>query len=235
MLKVEHLTVKIENKIVLRDVCLEIGEGETHVLLGPNGCGKTSLIKTILGFSPYKIVGGRILFEGRDITQLPIHERARLGMAVAFQNPPELRGVKFGKLLELVGGETQRLLAEVGLPLEFLERELNLGFSGGELKKSELLQVLAQKPKLALLDEPDSGVDVESLRVLGRVIDRLTGKCSCLIVTHLGYILRYVRAKVAHVMMDGEIVCSGDPERIVSTIMEKGYQWCRSCPKRRKS
>ena len=240
MLKVEELTVEVDGKPVLRDINLEVPKGEVHVLFGPNGSGKSSLIMSILGFPAYRVVSGRILFKGQDITSLPINERVKLGLGVAFQNPPTIRGVKLREVLERLisqGGRYSSLreLAEtLNFPLDFMERDLNLGFSGGEMKKSEVIQILAQNPDFVILDEPDSGVDVENLQLIGKVIKKMIEGKSALLITHLGYILHYVDADEAHVILDGTIVCSGRPLKILSQILNEGYAWCRKCPKVRR-
>jgi Fe-S cluster assembly ATP-binding protein len=238
VLRIEGLTVRVGGREVLRGVDLEVPEGETHVLLGPNGSGKTSLIMSVMGFPSCQVLSGRILFDGIDITNFPTDERARLGLGVAFQNPPAIRGVKLGDVFRhMAKGEVSEVeLARVtNIPVEFLERDLNIGFSGGELKRSEIFQVLAQRPSFAIFDEPDSGVDVENLEVIGRAIgDFLKGR-SGLLITHLGHILRYVRADVAHVLVGGRIACSGGPNRIFRLIMKRGYKWCERCPKMKKT
>jgi len=233
ILAIDNLTVEIDGKRVLNEVSLEVPEGETHVLFGPNGSGKTSLIMTILGFPGYRVVSGEIRFNGKDITALPTDERVKLGLGVAFQNPPSVRGVKLGDVLRHLGrGEVdEKLTSAANIPLEFLSRDLNLGFSGGELKRSEILQVLAQKPSFAIFDEPDSGVDVENIEAVGKAMsDFLKGR-SGLLVTHLGHILRYVQADRAHVMFYGTIACSDHPPKVLNQIMKKGYRWCERCPK----
>ncbi|RLI23124.1 Fe-S cluster assembly ATPase SufC [Candidatus Bathyarchaeota archaeon] len=240
MLKVEELTVEVDGKPVLRDINLEVPKGEVHVLFGPNGSGKSSLIMSILGFPAYRVVSGRILFKGQDITSLPINERVKLGLGVAFQNPPTIRGVKLREVLERLvsqGGRYSSLreLAEtLNFPLDFMERDLNLGFSGGEMKKSEVIQILAQNPDFVILDEPDSGVDVENLQLIGKVIKKMIEGKSALLITHLGYILHYIDADEAHVILDGTIVCSGRPLKILTQILNEGYAWCRKCPKVRR-
>jgi Fe-S cluster assembly ATP-binding protein len=237
ILKIEDLTVKIADRKVLNGIDLEVPKGETHVLLGPNGSGKTTLIMSILGFPSCQVLSGRILFDDTDITGLPTDERARLGLGVAFQSPPAIRGVKLGDVLKHIAkGEVDELeLARItNIPMEFLERDLNLGFSGGELKRSEIFQVLAQRPSFAIFDEPDSGVDVENLEVIGKAISEFLKRRSGLLITHLGHILRYVRADVAHVLVKGKVACSGEPNRIFDLIMKRGYKWCERCPKVKK-
>lgn len=237
ILTIEDLTVKIAGKKVLDGVNLEVPEGETHVLLGPNGSGKTSLIMSILGFPSCRISSGRIRFNGTDITTMPTDERARLGIGVAFQNPPAIKGVKLGDVFRHLTkrrADEVKLTKTTNIPMEFLERDLNVGFSGGELKRSEILQVLAQKPRFVIFDEPDSGVDVENLKVIGKAISGFLKGRSGLLVTHLGHILRYVKPDVAHVMFYGTVACSGEPTKIFNQIMKRGYKWCEKCPKVKK-
>lgn len=238
MLRVENLSVKVGEKYVLRNVNLRIPEGEVHVLFGPNGSGKSSLIMSILGFPAYQVVSGRILFKGVDITDMPTNERVKLGLGVSFQNPPAIRGVKLADVLRhispSVDGVEERIfkIAErIKFPSDFLNRDVNLGFSGGEIKKSEILQVLVQEPDLVILDEPDSGVDVENLQIIGEVVNELLKDRTALIITHMGYILHYVDADEAHVLIDGTIACSGSPIRILGQILREGYGWCKKCPK----
>lgn len=238
MLRVENLSVKVGEKYVLRNVNLRIPEGEVHVLFGPNGSGKSSLIMSILGFPAYQVVSGRILFKGVDITDTPTNERVKLGLGVSFQNPPAIRGVKLADVLRhispSVDGIEERIfkIAErIKFPSDFLNRDVNLGFSGGEIKKSEILQVLVQEPDLVILDEPDSGVDVENLQIIGEAVNELLKDRTALIITHMGYILHYVDADEAHVLIDGAIACSGSPIRILGQILREGYGWCKKCPK----
>ncbi|MCX5726674.1 MAG: ABC transporter ATP-binding protein [Candidatus Saganbacteria bacterium] len=237
MLEVKDLSVKVEDKLVLKNLDLSIADGETTVLFGPNGAGKTSLLLTLLGFPRYKIISGRIIFKGKDITYLPVYERVRMGMGVAFQLPPVVRGVKLkqmikvccGKSIESVKDKIERL--NLG---DFLERDINLGFSGGEIKRSEILQLLSQEPDFALLDEPDSGVDIENIEIVGKAINELLKGRSGLIITHLGYILKFIEAKRACVLYDGKILCSGEPKEILENIMTRGYEECVKCPKAKK-
>ncbi len=222
-----------------------MGTGETHVLFGPNGSGKTTLLMAIMGLPRYQVTKGSIIFKGKDITRLPLDERARLGVGMSFQRPPVVRGVKTRDMLSVSlknkGAEAtiERLAAEVDMA-EFLDREINYGFSGGEIKRSELMQLLAQKPELTLLDEPESGVDLVSIALIGELINKLLEKdcpirmrkCMGLIITHTGHILNYVNARTGYVMLDGRIVCQGDPHEILAAIKEKGYEECARCMKR---
>ncbi|MBS7641115.1 MAG: ABC transporter ATP-binding protein [Candidatus Bathyarchaeia archaeon] len=232
ILEIHDLSVEVSGKRVLNGVNLRIPEGEVHVLFGPNGSGKSSLVMSLLGFPAYKIVSGRIFFKGKDITDLPTDERVKMGISVAFQHPPAIRGVKLGQILRHLTPDEKRiidLLNKVKFPQSFLERDVNLGFSGGEIKKSEILQVLAHGGDFIILDEPDSGVDVENLRILGTVINETLRNRSALIITHLGVILQYIDAKLAHVLMNGTIVCSGLPTKILGQILNEGYAWCEKC------
>jgi Fe-S cluster assembly ATP-binding protein len=240
MLKIEDLSAEIAGKRILCNVDLTVPKGEVHALLGPNGSGKTSLIQTILGFSSCKVVSGKIWFDGVDITHMPINERVKLGVGIAFQHPPAIRGVKLGDVVrtfvEGKGGAAKRLkLAHaVNFPIEFLNKDLNLGFSGGEIKRSEILQVLAQKPKFVILDEPDSGVDVENLGLIGKTINNFLEKRSGLIVTHFGHIFHHVKADLAHVIIDGRVACSGKVDKILEQILNEGYKWCEKCMRKRR-
>jgi len=242
MLEIEHLNVAIEGKEILQDVNLSISIGETHVLFGPNGSGKTTLLMTIMGLPRYQVTKGNIIFKGKDITELPLDERARLGIGMSFQRPPVVRGVKTRDMLSVslknkeAGSTVDQIAGEADMT-EFLDREINYGFSGGEIKRSELMQLMAQKPELTLLDEPESGVDLVSIALIGELINRLLEKdcpirmrkCIGLIITHTGHILNYVNARTGYVMLDGRIICQGDPHEILATIKEKGYEECAKC------
>ena len=242
MLEIEQLSVVVEDREILRDINLKIDAGETHVLFGPNGSGKTTLLMTIMGFPKYQVTRGRILFGGQDITRLPLDERARLGIGMSFQRPPVVRGVKTRDVMVVClkgreNGEMITRLAEKTNLADFLEREINHGFSGGEIKRSELMQLLAQKPELTLLDEPESGVDLENIVLIGELMNELLEKdcpmrerrCMGLIITHTGHILEYVNARTGHIMINGRIGCQGDPHEILTSIKERGYEECVSC------
>jgi Fe-S cluster assembly ATP-binding protein len=231
ILELKNLKVKIGNKVILDGINLSLEKREIRAIFGPNGSGKTSLISSIIGIPSYKIVEGKILFEERDITKLPIYERAKLGIFCAFQNPPSIRGLKVKDFLKLFTDDEKTVLEFSGLNSTFLDREVNVGFSGGERKKFEVAQIFAFKPKLLLLDEIDSGVDVESLKFIGKKLAKYIqkNKISVLVVTHHGEILRYLKPSKASVMLNGRIVCSGNYKKIWKTIREKGYEWCEKC------
>mgnify|MGYP000536327451 FL=1 len=201
---------------------------------------------TILGFPKYRVTDGQILFKGEDITDLSTTERVKMGIGVSFQNPPAIRGVKLMDLLKVESGletedeltpELRELAAKMKFDESFLERDVNLGFSGGEVKRSEILQLLAQKPDFIMFDEPDSGVDIENVELLAEEINILLDKDkkpgmrrkAGLIITHLGYILNFVSADTAHVLMDGRIACSGNPKEIIEDIRKDGFKGCVEC------
>jgi len=250
MLLVEDLQVELAGKVILRHIDLEIKPGETHVLFGPNGSGKTSLLMTLMGYPQYKVIGGKIVFKGVDITHSPIDERARLGIGMSYQRPPTIHGLKTEQMVRICAGNTaldvNRLADSVNFE-EFLQRDVNLGFSGGEIKRSELLQLLAQNPDLMLFDEPESGVDLENISLVGHTIARLLQKeCGAiesksrlqvkrertkmgLIITHTGHILDYVDVDKGQVLYNGVLSCSSNPREILRCISEIGYEECVRC------
>jgi len=175
MLLIEDLQVKLGNKKILKHLDLEILPGETHILFGPNGSGKTSLLMTIMGYPQYKVTGGKIMFKGEDITHMTIDDRARLGIGMSYQRPPSIQGLKTRKVIEACSRDHVDVdaLAERVNFTDFLDRDINVGFSGGEIKRSELLQLMAQDADLALFDEPESGVDLENISLIGNTINGL--------------------------------------------------------------
>jgi len=244
MIDIKNLSVSVEGKRILSDVNLHIGQGETIVLFGPNGSGKTSLLKTIMGIPQYRVEAGSIVFRGEDITKCSIDERARLGIGIVFQNPPAVRGVRLKDLLRICMKKSapykEERINEDAEKLnftEFLDRDINLGFSGGEIKRSELLQLLAQNPEFIMFDEPDSGVDLVNINLVGKVINELIEKDKRvdkrtkggLIITHAGYILDYVNADRAYVMLNSTVSCSGNSRDILDDIRAKGYEECVRC------
>ncbi|MBU4345672.1 MAG: ABC transporter ATP-binding protein [Proteobacteria bacterium] len=224
MLEVKDLWVGVDGKEILKGVDLVIGDRGKHVLFGPNGVGKSCLAMTIMGIPTYRITKGNIFFNGKDVTTLPINERAALGIGMAFQNPPAIRGVKLGDFLTLCGGDVDKHLEKSFLDRSFKDRDLNLGFSGGERKRSELAQLFAMEPELMLLDEIDSGVDINSLGILGKELNSFLSERSSLIITHHGYILKYLKPDMAHVLLNGRIVRSGDFNEILHEIEENGFE-----------
>ena len=236
MLEIRDLTVEASGRIILDSVKLTVRDGEKVLLLGPNGSGKSSLMQTIMGNPSYKILSGSIMFNGRDITGLSPEERARMGIGLIFQIPPKVKGVRLMDLIERIAkmrgidlDEIRRKAEELRIS-HLLERDLNVGFSGGEMKKAELLIMLSQRPKLALIDEIDSGVDVESMEHVGSSLNGiLSSDTSAIVVTHTGYISKYINADIAYVMLNGRIVCSGDPNSILDNIRREGFEACMSC------
>ena len=173
MLRIEGLQVRLGDREILKGVDLEIHEGEVHILFGPNGSGKTSLLMTLMGYPQYRVTAGKIMFKGIDITHMPVHERARLGMGMSYQRPPTIHGLKTRDMISICAGngeqDVEALASQVNMA-DFLNRDLNAGFSGGEIKRSELLQLMAQNPDLLLFDEPESGVDMGNIALIGNTI-----------------------------------------------------------------
>jgi Fe-S cluster assembly ATP-binding protein len=241
MLEINDLWVGIDDKTILKGVDLEIGEGEIHILFGPNGCGKSTLIKAIMGLKPFAVTEGEIKFRGKVLNELTTDERAKLGIGMAFQRPPEIKGVRLQTFINAIKGkdfDVEENFDKLNLVLH-KDRELNLGFSGGEIKRSEILKILAQDPDLILLDEPESGVDLENIALLSEILKELLQKDerirerekSALIITHSGYILDYMETDRGYVMLDGKIVCQGNPREMFNSIKEKGYEECVRCCK----
>lgn len=249
MLKIEDLKVEVEGKVILDHIDLTVEDGNTHVLFGPNGSGKTSLLMTIMGFEGYKVTQGSIYFKDEEITNLPVHERAKMGIGISFQRPPSIDGLNLGGLLEFLGckGEdVNDIASKIGFE-KFLDRDINVGFSGGEIKRSELLQLMVQEPDFYLFDEPESGVDLESINLIGNTINQLlkgyglNGREHCskdernnrkksgLIITHTGHILDYVDADQANVIYNGRIACRGNPGELLKGISSHGYEECVRC------
>ncbi|MFN4227138.1 MAG: ATP-binding cassette domain-containing protein [Candidatus Ratteibacteria bacterium] len=233
MLKIENISVKGGDSLILKDVSLSINENERMVIFGPNGSGKSTLIKSIIGISNYKIVKGRIFFNNVDITDIPISERAKMGIGIMFQNPPKIYGIKISQLARYLSKNEQEIkeIAEKLKVDELLKRDLNVDLSGGEIKRVELFQILLQKPKLLLLDEPESGVDIENISIMGNVLNDYIQKtkCSALIITHTGYILDYVKGEKGCVMINGKITCQSDPQIVFDMIKKYGYEKCEEC------
>jgi len=248
MLILDGISVEVAGKEILHDINMEVKPGETHVLFGPNGTGKTTLLMAIMGFSGYNITKGKIFYKGADITNLPLYERARMGIGMSFQRPPTIRGLKTHQLVALCA-KMKKDPEELAKRLSFnafLDRDVNSNLSGGEIKKSELLQLMAQNPDLVLLDEPESGVDLENIAVVGEVIAELLDKTirhfaepmiehkkkrkkSGIIITHTGFIMRYVKADVGHVILNGRLSCASNPEEIFACVGKFGYEECVRC------
>lgn len=241
MLKTQDLWVSVGNKQILKGVNFSMRYGEINVLFGPNGAGKTSFMMTLMGFPRYKIDQGKIYFKGEDITEKDIYERARIGLGVSFQRPPTVRGITLKKIIEIIthNSEDKGTIEENIIKLklsEHLDRGLNDGFSGGEMKRSELLQLMVQRPDLVLIDEPESGVDIENIALVGEAINSLLGKDKvkdpkrgAIIITHTGYILDFVNADKGYIIFDGNFVCGGNPRDILLEVKKHGYRRCAEC------
>ena len=238
LLEISNLHVSAGDKEILRGVNLTVGRDETHVLMGPNGTGKSTLGYAVTGNPAYSVTEGRIVFDGEDITETPVNERAKKGIFLSFQNPIEVPGVTLSAFirsaLEQKSGSRLRLwdykkklsetMKRLGMDESYAERDLNVGFSGGEKKKAEILQMLMLEPKLAILDETDSGLDVDAVRTVSEGVrlfrERTHG--SLLIITHSTRILEALSVDAAHVMERGVIVKNGGAS-LVDEINEKGF------------
>ena len=233
MLNIVDLHVEAGGREILKGVNLTVKEGETSILFGPNGSGKSTLLASIMGYSTIKVTQGEILFKGKNITDIPVDERAKMGIGMMMQRPPNIYGVKLGDLLRATANDADKAIAEADrFRMEkFMDREINVGFSGGEIKRSELLQLTAQSPELLLLDEPESGVDLESIDLIGRKVHDIleegrdsTGRhVSSLVITHTGQIMDYIGAKYGYVMKNGVVDRVGDPMELLKEIREHGY------------
>ena len=241
MLNIEDLYIEIDGQEIVKGLDLEVGKGEIHAIMGPNGSGKSTLANVLMGHPRYEVTGGSITFQGEDVFELEPDERAKLGMFLAFQYPSEVPGVSVANFLrtavnsvredELSPMEMYRLLQEkmsiMQMDPKFAERYLNEGFSGGEKKRNEILQMLMLDPKLAIMDETDSGLDIDALQVVAKGINELRGpEFSAVIITHYQRILRYIEPDHVHVMLDGRLVTSGGRE-LAEELEEKGYDWVR--------
>jgi Fe-S cluster assembly ATP-binding protein len=241
MLKIENLQVEIDGQEIVKGLDLEVGKGEIHAIMGPNGSGKSTLANVLMGHPRYEVTGGSITFEGEDVFELEPDERAKLGMFLAFQYPSEVPGVSVANFLrtavnsvreeELNPMEMYRLIQEkmsiMQMDPRFAERYLNEGFSGGEKKRNEILQMLMLEPTLAIMDETDSGLDIDALQVVAKGVNELRGpEFSAIIITHYQRILRYIEPDHVHVMLDGRLVTSGGKE-LADDLEEKGYEWVR--------
>lgn len=240
MLEIDNLHVAIGDKTILHDINLKVDDGEVHALLGQNGGGKTTLLMVVMGMPQYTVTKGSIFFEGRDITNLSVDKRAQMGIGLAFQKPPYVRGIKTRQIVEVCLGEKNdervgELAAELHMTA-MLDRDVNQGFSGGEVKRSEMLQLLAQGPSFAMFDEPESGVDLDNIALVGQAMNEILCKDKArrrkkagLIVTHTGHILDYVNADRGHILMGGTIRCDGNPRDLFDDIRAHGYEGCVKC------
>jgi Fe-S cluster assembly ATP-binding protein len=240
--EIKNLCARCEEKEILKGVNLVINKGEVHALMGPNGSGKSTLSSVIMGHPAYTVTGGEILFQGQNIIEMETDQRAKLGLFLAFQYPVAIPGVSVAKFLKsssdaILGDKKKKageFLKSMREDMKFLEmnetfvnRNLNEGFSGGEKKRMEILQMLSLKPGLAVMDETDSGLDIDALRIVSKGVNKLVGdNFSLLLITHYERILEYIKPDHLHVLMDGRIVHSAGPE-LVKELEAKGYDWVR--------
>ena len=241
MLKIENLHVRVADKEILKGINLEINKGECHAIMGPNGSGKSTLSYVIAGKDGYEVTKGRILFEGTDITEMEPEERAALGVFLAFQYPVEIPGVSTTNFLKTAinsirkaNGEKEldamgflklqkQKTSELNVTPEMLKRGVNVGFSGGEKKRNEVLQLTMLNPKFAVLDETDSGLDIDALKVVAQGVNSLRGpEHASLVITHYQRLLDYIKPDIIHVLAHGKICKSGGPE-LALELEEKGY------------
>lgn len=242
LLEIKDLHVEVEDKYILKGLNLTIKKGEIHAIMGPNGGGKSTLCNSIMGNPKYKVTLGQILFEGEDITNLKVNERAKKGIFLSFQYPEEIPGITVDNFIRtsvnIVTGQNvtmlqfakdmKNTLELLDMKSEYRSRYLNVGFSGGEKKKTEILQMAFLKPKLVMLDEIDSGLDIDALKVVAEAVKKLkTEEMSILIVTHYNRILDYLEPDAISVLMDGKIVKSGD-RNLAKILEEKGYDFVRN-------
>ncbi len=246
-LEIRNLHVNVDDRPILKGVNLVVQQGEIHALMGPNGSGKSTLSNTVMGHPAYHVTAGQIIFDGVDIVELETDERARLGLFLAFQYPVAIPGVTVANFLR--NAINARMKAEQpeskGIPIpafrklmiekmdmlemdhSFAGRYLNEGFSGGEKKRAEILQMAVMNPRIAIMDETDSGLDIDALRIVSEGVNRLSGPdLGVLVITHYQRILNYIKPQFVHIMLDGRIVESGGPE-LALHLEEQGYDWLR--------
>mgnify|MGYP001143427934 CR=1 FL=1 len=238
LLEIKNLTVEIGEKEILHNINLNLNAGETHVLMGPNGAGKTTLGLTIMGNPRYNVINGSIVLDGKDITEEAVNERAKDGVFLSFQAPVEVPGItlseflrnaleqKTGKRIKFweFKKEVEENMALLEMDEKYLQRDLNCGFSGGEKKKAEILQMLMLKPSFAILDETDSGLDVDAVRTVSKGIEMYkNSENAVLIITHNMKILENLKVDFVHILIDGKIVKTGDAN-LAKKIEENGYE-----------
>ena len=243
VLEIKELKAKIDDKPILNGINLRLDTGQIHALMGPNGSGKSTLANVLMGHPKYEVTGGQVLLDGEDLLEMGIDERSRRGLFLAFQYPVEIPGVTVGKFLkratELRAADgkmdVSKYIKELRESMDFMEmdqqfinRYLNEGFSGGEKKRMEILQMLVLKPAFAVLDETDSGLDIDALKIVSKGVNKLrSDNFGALIITHYQRILDHIKPDYVHIMYKGKIVTSGDKE-LVETLEERGYDWVKA-------
>lgn len=243
MIKIKNLHATVEGKEILRGIDLEINAGEVHAIMGPNGSGKSTLANVIAGNEGYEVTKGEVIFEGEELLDMSPEERARTGVFLAFQYPIEIPGISNATFLKTAINEirkahdkeeitakefmqrTREFAKILSMPDDLISRSVNAGFSGGEKKKNEIFQMLMLNPKLALLDETDSGLDIDALKVVSQGVNHFRGKDNAvLLVTHYQRLLNYIVPDFVHVLSNGKIIKSGGKE-LALELEEKGYDW----------
>lgn len=238
ILRIENLRVNVEDTPILQGLSLTVNRGEKHVIMGRNGAGKSTLASVIMGHPAYEITEGQVFFMGRPLDELDVFERARAGIFLSFQYPAVIPGVQVGTFLKksvqavrqeplkarAFRKELNEAMTTLDMQKSVLARYVNDGFSGGEKKRLEILQMLLLKPNLALLDETDSGLDIDALRIVAQGINQIAPEAGCLIITHYQRLLDHVKPDFVHVMIDGQLVMSGGPE-LAMKLEEQGYDW----------
>ncbi len=245
MLKIQNLHASIDDKKILKGINLEVKAGEVHAIMGPNGAGKSTLANVLSGNEAYEVTEGSILFEGKDLLELAVEDRAKEGLFQGFQYPVEIPGVsmvnflktalaehrKYKGLDPLTAGEFLKLMKEkkelVEIDSKLTNRSVNEGFSGGEKKKNEIFQMAMLEPKLAVLDETDSGLDIDALRIVAKGVNNLRAADNAtIVITHYQRLLDYIVPDIVHVLLDGRIVKTGD-KNLALKLEEKGYDWIK--------
>ena len=246
MIKINNLQARVEDKEILKGINLEINPGEIHAIMGPNGSGKSTLSSVIAGREDYEVTGGSIDFEGEDLLDLNPEERAHKGIFLSFQYPVEIPGVSVSNFIKTAINESRKgrgeepmeareMLAKMRektalleMDKSYLSRSLNEGFSGGEKKRNEIFQMAMLEPKLAILDETDSGLDIDALRIVAGGVNKLrTADNAVVVITHYQRLLDYIKPDFVHVLYNGRIVKSGGPE-LAHELEEKGYDWIKA-------
>ena len=246
MLRIKDLQARVEEKEILKGINLEINPGEVHAIMGPNGSGKSTLSSVIAGREDYEVTGGQIDFDGEDLMDLDPEERAHKGIFLSFQYPVEIPGVTVSNFIKTAINESRKARGEepmearemlakmreksalLEMDKSYLSRSLNEGFSGGEKKRNEIFQMAMLEPKLAILDETDSGLDIDALRIVAGGVNKLRSKDNAVVViTHYQRLLDYIKPDFVHVLYNGKIVKSGGPE-LAHELEEKGYDWIKA-------
>lgn len=248
MIEIKNLSVSVEGKPIIKGLNLNVKAGEIHAIMGPNGAGKSTLAKVLAGHSAYEVTEGEVSFQGKNLLEMEPEERAHAGLFMSFQYPLEIHGVSNIQFLRTAYNSIRKARGENEMPLadfeklledkmnlmeiksEFKERNLNEGFSGGEKKRNEILQMAILDPVLAILDETDSGLDIDAMRVVARGVNELmTPQRGLILITHYQRLLDYIKPDFVHVMLDGKIVQSGGAE-LALELEKKGYDWLIEAP-----